>query len=101
MSGPEDARPSSEIGGESTCSAAEVEARVQERLIQCPYSYYFNKVTWRYTNGTLILKGCVATFYLKQMLQTMLRDIMHVQRLLKEVNVVNASGLSSEIRQDH
>jgi hypothetical protein len=33
---------------------------------------------------------------LKQMLQTILRDITHVQQLVNEVDVVCATGLSSE-----
>ncbi len=74
----------------------EVHIRIQERIDSCSYAFHFHKVTWRYSNGTLTLRGCVSTFHLKQMLQTVLRDVMHVQRLVNEVDVICATGLSSE-----
>jgi hypothetical protein len=69
---------------------------VEERLSRCPYSYYFNRISWYYVGGTLTLEGQVPSFHLKQMLQTLLRDIEKVDRLANEVDVVNPCGLSSE-----
>lgn len=74
-------------------------ACVEERLTRCSYAYCFNRVKWYYVRGTLTLEGCVPSFYLKQILQTMLRDIEHVERLLNEVDVVSSTGLSSERSQ--
>lgn len=72
-----------------------VYACVKARLYACQYSFHFNKVTWRYADGTLSLRGTVGTFHLKQKLQTLLRDIEYVERLVNEVEVVSATGLSS------
>ena len=81
------------------CSAsARVDEGVRERLGKCPYSHYFNRVTWCYVRGTLTLEGCVPTFYMKQILQTMLRDLEHVDQVSNEVDVVSSTGLSSECR---
>jgi hypothetical protein len=74
-------------------------ASVEERLSRCPYAYCFNRVSWYYVRGTLTLEGCVPSFYLKQILQTMLRDIENVEQLLNEVDVASSTGLSSERSQ--
>src|SRR3990172_4083911 len=84
---------------EQCFESASVCACVQERLSSCPYTYYFNRVTWYYVRGTLTLEGCVPTFYLKQILQTILRDLDHVELLTNEVDVVSSTGLSSEREQ--
>lgn len=73
-----------------------VHLHIEERIRNCSYAFHFNKVSWHYTGGTLTLRGSVASFHLKQILQTLLRDITHVQRLVNEVDVVSATGLSSE-----
>lgn len=75
--------------------SSRVHALVKQLLSDCSYAYYFNKVTWRYDRGTLTLEGCVPTFYLKQILQTMLRDLEHVQQIANQVDVVSSTGLSS------
>jgi hypothetical protein len=72
-----------------------VTEKVKQRLSACSYSYCFNQVRWRYAHGTLTLEGCVASFYLKQMLQTMLRSVDNVDRICNEVDVVSSTGLSS------
>jgi hypothetical protein len=70
--------------------------RVQQRLSACPYSYCYNRVKWRYADGTLTLEGSVATFYLKQQLQTLFRGVENVERIANDVDVVSSNGLSSE-----
>ena len=74
----------------------ETQCSIEDRIRRCPYTLHFNKVTWHYAGGILTLRGQVGTFYLKQMLQTMLQDVSHVQRLVNEVDVISAIGLSSE-----
>ncbi|QEG35787.1 hypothetical protein [Bythopirellula goksoeyrii] len=74
----------------------EVQKTIKERICHCPYAFHFNKVYCYYFQGTLTLRGSVATFHLKQILQTMLLDIKYVQRLVNEVDVTNAIGLSTE-----
>ncbi len=68
---------------------------VQRQLESCSYSYYFCKVTYDFEEGRLVLRGCVPTFYLKQMLQELLRGIKYVTQIRNEVDVVNSNGLSS------
>lgn len=74
---------------------SEVEQTVRQRLSDCSYRYYFRHVEWEYSDGTLVLRGRVPTFYMKQILQTILRGIDHVDELSNEVDVVSATGLSS------
>lgn len=73
-----------------------VEACIRQRLKKCPYSFSYNRVSWRFEQGKLLLTGIVPSFYIKQMLQTLLRDIRHVEQLENHVDVVSATGLSSD-----
>jgi len=82
--------------GEKSDTPANVHAAVQERLSNCPYAYCFNQVTWSYIDSTVILEGRVGTFYLKQVLQTMLQGIEDVKQVANKVDVVSSTGLSSE-----
>jgi hypothetical protein len=76
-----------------------VEARARQRLEQnCPYAFYFKRLTFHFEDGVLTVRGCVPTFYLKQVLQTWLRDLDNVRQLDNQVDVVSATGLSSEPR---
>jgi hypothetical protein len=77
-------------------ASTRVDACVQQRFHNCSYAYYFNRITWRYVGGTLTLEGRVPTFHLKQILQTMLLDVELVQRIANHVDVVSATGLSSQ-----
>ena len=72
-----------------------VDRAVHGRLAECPYSFYFNNINWHYKEGTLRLRGCVPSFYMKQVLQTLLKDIDHVTRIVNDVDVVSSTGLSS------
>ncbi len=80
---------------ENCGASAKVHACVQERLCNCPHAFCFNKVAWHYEGGILTLQGHVVTFYLKQILQTMLRGVNDVQQITNEVEVVSATGLRS------
>jgi hypothetical protein len=46
-------------------------------------------------DGALVVEGVVPSFYLKQLLQQVLRDVRGVRRIQNRVAVVNAYGLSS------
>ena len=85
-------QPNAELSGVE----AEVWKSVQDRIRTSPYAHYFNRITWRFESGKLRLQGCVPTFYLKQVLLTLVRNVDHVEHIANEVNVVNSSGLSSE-----
>jgi hypothetical protein len=76
-----------------------VEAKARQRLEQnCPYAFYFRRLTFQFEDGVLTVRGRVPTFYLKQVLQTWLRDLDSVQQIDNQVDVVSATGLSSEPR---
>lgn len=68
---------------------------VRRRLDQCRYGFIFRKVSAKFDSGTLTLTGRVPSFYLKQNLQELLRDIPQVQELVNNVDVVSSCGLSS------
>lgn len=73
-----------------------VDDAVHHRIDACSYRFVFKKVTWQCEDGTLSLSGCLPSFYLKQVLQELLRNIEGVRCILNNVDVVNAEGLSSE-----
>ena len=73
-----------------------VEALARQRLAErCTYTFCFNQVTFSYAQGVLTLEGRLKSFYLKQMLQTLLRDLDGVTRIDNRVDVVSSTGLSS------
>ena len=75
---------------------AGVGATISERLSQgCPFRFYFQGIDVDFRGGVLTLHGRVPTFYMKQVLQTRLRDIDGVDRIDNQVDVINSSGLSS------
>lgn len=92
---------STEAASAKVLSAAikEIDLLIQDRIRSCPYGFHFNRVTWLYSGGTLTLHGRVPTFHLKQILQTILRDVGHVQRLVNDVDVACVTGLGSEPRK--
>ena len=73
-----------------------VHEAVGRRIDECAYRFIFKNVRWRYVDGRLTLRGCVPSFYLKQVLQELMRDIDHIEHIVNDVVVVNSSGLSSE-----
>ena len=73
-----------------------MEESARRRLTEdCVYAFCFNQVTFRYDQGVLILQGRLPSFYLKQVLQTLLRDLEGVEQIDNQVEVVSATGLSS------
>jgi hypothetical protein len=76
-----------------------VEELVRQRLGNgCPHAFYFRRVTFQFQDGVLTLRGRVPTFYLKQLLQSWLKDLDGVREIDNQVDVVSATGLSSEPR---
>jgi hypothetical protein len=55
-------------------------------------------LTFELRDDVLMIHGQVPSFYLKQLLQTVLRDIQCVQRIENYVDVVSSNGLSSVYR---
>lgn len=82
------------LGG--SLGQAAVEERARRRLAeQCAYAFCFDQVTLSYAQGTLKLSGRVPSFYLKQVLQTHLRNLDGVVQIDNQVDVVSATGVSS------
>lgn len=73
-----------------------VELLARRRIAEkCTYAFCFNQVTFSYSQGVLTLEGRLPSFYLKQVLQTLLRDLDGVKRINNRVDVVSSTGLSS------
>jgi len=49
-------------------------------------------------DGVLVVRGCVPSFYLKQMLQTVLKDLEGVQQIDNQVEVIGVNGLGADGR---
>jgi hypothetical protein len=70
--------------------------RVRGRLSQsCHFTRHWREINCEYREGVLILRGRLPTFYLKQVLQSILKDLLGVRRVDNRVDVVSAAGLSS------
>jgi hypothetical protein len=81
--------------------ADSVERRARGRLVHdCPYAFCFQNIRMCYHEGMLVLRGRLPSFYLKQVLQTLLRDVEGVDRIDNRVDVVSATGLSSVSREE-
>ena len=65
-----------------------VDVSVQQRLDSCAYRFVFNEVTWHYQVGRLTLGGSLPSFYLKQVLQEVLRNIDQVEHIDNNIDVV-------------
>ena len=96
MEQPEEVPRGVSEGSSNTIATEEVLQQIHERLGRGCYAIHFSRVTWHYAEGTLTLRGRVSTFYMKQMLQTRLREVVHVRRLINRVDVVGSMGSSGE-----
>ena len=61
----------------------------------CHFTRHWREIVCDYREGVLTLRGSVPSFYLKQVLQSILKDTPGVQRIDNRVDVVSAAGLSS------
>jgi hypothetical protein len=81
---------------EATDFSVVVLQRVKGRLSQsCHFTRHWREIECGYCQGVLTLRGCVPSFYLKQVLQSILKDVPGVRRIDNRVDVVSAAGLSS------
>jgi hypothetical protein len=55
-----------------------------------------SSVTCEYERGVLTINGELPSFYLKQMVQSLLRNLDGVERLENRIVVVNPTGMSHE-----
>ncbi len=78
-----------------------IEKLAKQRLAEnCPYSFYFREISIDVADDTLILRGQVPSFYLKQVLQTLLTQVDGVSRIDNRVDVTSSTGLSSVRARD-
>lgn len=79
-----------------TAQRPSVELLARRRLAEeCTFAFCFNQVTFSHSQGILTLEGRLPSFYLKQVLQTLLRDLDGVTRIDNRVDVVSSTGVSS------
>jgi hypothetical protein len=79
--------PSTKEGGHVRAER-HVLREVQHRLDKCPYTSVFGDVQVVFDDGLLTLQGHVPSFYLKQMLQEVVRGIDRVGKIDNDVEVV-------------
>jgi hypothetical protein len=79
------------------------ERKASEQIVKQAYSILDAHAHFRgraarfeflYQEKILIVRGSVPTFYLKQVLQSVLKDIEGVRKIENQVQVVSAAGLS-------
>jgi osmotically-inducible protein OsmY len=85
-----------ESGFQPTSPADDVNGRAYQMLAE---SYQFHGrckgFSIVHSNGVLIVTGCVPSFYLKQVLQEILKRVDGVRRVDNRVDVIALDGLSS------
>jgi hypothetical protein len=75
-----------------TAADERIQETVRRRIDGCSYKTIFSNVTCHCNDGQLTLRGRVPNFYLKQVLQELLRGIERVKQITNSVNVVSSSG---------
>lgn len=76
--------------------ATRVVTQAQSRLADSShFRGHQHAVTVEYEDGVLLVRGCVPSFYLKQVLQTLLVNVEGVETIDNQVDVSCPSGLSS------
>jgi hypothetical protein len=61
----------------------------------CPFHGRAREFEFERHGDVLTIRGCVPSFYLKQVLQGLLKNLEGVERIDNQVDVVNPHGLSS------
>jgi hypothetical protein len=81
---------------ELTKCPASIEQRARDLLAQ--HTHFHGRAgdfSYEYCNEVLIVRGCVPTFYLKQVLQTVLKNVEGVAWINNQVDVISSDGVSS------
>jgi hypothetical protein len=77
--------------------ASSIEGLASRRLAEsCHYSHHFKYIGVSYRDGALILRGCLPSFYLKQILQTLLQGLEGVERIDNQVEVAGSTALAAD-----
>ncbi len=82
-------------------ASAEVMQSVKGTLSRsCHFTRHWREIRCDFEDGVLTLYGNVPSFYLKQVLQSILKDLPGIARIDNRVEVISAAGLSS-VRRTH
>jgi osmotically-inducible protein OsmY len=78
-------------------AATPIERSAKRRLAESGcYARQFEQITVRWRDGVLTLQGRLPSFYLKQVLQTLLRNVEGVNRIDNQVKVEPALDETAE-----
>jgi hypothetical protein len=88
---PEDANVPAGIGQDPEIVRRAAHHLSQHNLFRC----YLESLEIDCRDAMLVVHGKLPSFYLKQVLQTTLRDVSGVRQIDNRVNVTSSSGLSS------
>ncbi|MFW6170110.1 MAG: BON domain-containing protein [Planctomycetota bacterium] len=81
---------------EAVDGADDVLNRVKRALAHsCHFTRHWREIAIDYEDGVVTLRGTVPSFYLKQVLQSIVKKVPGVDRIDNRVDVVSAAGLSS------
>ena len=72
----------------STLPSSELEKSIQAALESSAY-FPLRRLTFTEVNGVVTLRGCVPSFYLKQVAQSLLRSFPEIRKIKDEVIVVS------------
>lgn len=73
-----------------------IEQRARRRVTEnTSYAICFRDISFCHADGVLTMQGRLPSFYMKQMLQTLLQGLQGVHQLDNQTDVVSATGLSS------
>ena len=70
---------------------ATIHTLAQARLHKNPYPA-LKRVSCEFRDGSLILRGCLPTFFLKQMAQAAVAELAGVDRIDNRIEVVSVQG---------
>jgi hypothetical protein len=85
-----------EPGHTEVVRGAKIEQRACDIVDRhCHFQRRASQFEFQYEENILIVRGSVPTFYLKQLLQSALRDLDGVLAIDNQVQVVSSQGLSS------
>ncbi len=85
-----------EVRLERETMESRIVCQARKQLRQCDhFRCHCHSIDIEYQKGHLVLMGRLPSFYLKQVLQTILRGLPGVERIDNRVDVVSPTGLSS------
>ncbi len=84
---------------EPKAESQDLEARMIELAERCLHSnpcLAMKNVSCDYHDGVLVLRGCLPTYYLKQLAQQVVVDLEGVERIDNQVEIVTPALLSRQ-----